>query len=102
MGGIPLPQALGPEITQITSKIKKTGLNLESRLCSTEDICLLTFHPLAGLYFIFSRDLGEMADSYNSSHFGVLTCVTSEARPVKVSIPHWGSFLDISANIFGI
>ena len=73
MGGIPLPQAIGPEITQITSKIKKTGLNLESRLYSTEAICLLIFHTLAGLYLIFSRDLGEKADSYNSSHSGVLT-----------------------------
>jgi hypothetical protein len=50
----------------------------------------------------FPRNLGEMADYYNSSHLGVFTCVTSEARSVKVSRPHRGSFLDICANVFGI
>ena len=46
MGGIPLPQALGPEIIQITLKINKTGFNSESRLSFTEGMCLLTFNPL--------------------------------------------------------
>jgi hypothetical protein len=46
MGGIPLPQALGHEIIQITLKIKKTGNNSERRLYFTEGMCLLTFNPL--------------------------------------------------------
>jgi hypothetical protein len=63
MGGIPLPQAQGPEITQITSKIKKTSLNSESRLYSTNGICLLIFNTSEGFNLIFSRKMGEMADS---------------------------------------
>jgi hypothetical protein len=64
MGGIPLPQAQGPEITQITSKKeKKTSLNSESRSNSTNGIFLLIFNTSEGFNLIFSRKMGEMADS---------------------------------------
>jgi hypothetical protein len=56
MGGIPLPQAQGPEITQITSKKeKKTSLNSESRLYSTKGICLLIFNTSEGFKLIFEK-----------------------------------------------
>jgi len=60
MGGvtvIPLLQALlGPKITQIiTSKVKKTSINSESRLYSPEGICLLGFNTLEGFKLVFEN-----------------------------------------------
>jgi hypothetical protein len=50
---ITAPSTRARDYPDYLEKKKKTGLNLESRLYSTEDICLLTFHTLAGLYLNF-------------------------------------------------